>query len=187
MNNPIEVIEIDATNRYALYYDEFSYDFLSDYEWQDLGVATLSAHRFVKEPKLEAGEHNSRISEIIEHAKEKSEIEPAIAKHFERAGYHYKFVSLQGYNQSDWAEVVVFADAATWTMGIDGFIEELKAWWRGDYYLVAWEQLVIYKADNGAEIQRWENVEAVCQQIFTKDYGFTAENCAELLGAVQIV
>lgn len=187
MDKPIETIEIDATNRYALYYDEYSYDFLSEWEWQDLGVATLRIDRYLKPLELELDDHNDRIREIMEHARQLDEIYPAIYKHFDRAGYHYEFVNLQGYSQGEWAEVVVFANPESWPSGIDGFIEELKAWWRGDYYHVAWEQLVTYKADNGASIERWEIVESVCQTIFTDSYKFTAENCAELLGAVQIV
>lgn len=187
MNNPIEVIEIDATNRYALYHDDYGLDYLKEWDWDGLGIATLSISRDLRPLELELGEHNDRIREIMEHAQTRDDRYPAISKHFERAGYHFEFVNLQGYSQGEWAEVVVFADPEYWPHGTGGFMEEFRAWFRGDIYVVAWEELIVYTARNGSRIQRWETKEALGQTIFTESWPFNAENCAELLGAVQIV
>lgn len=187
MNNPIEVIQIDQTNRYALYYDEYGYDYLKEWEWSGLGVATLSIARNLRILELELDDHNDQIREIMEYAKTHEDIYPAIAKHLDRAGFVYEFVSLQGYSQSEWAEVVVFTDPDRGPRELTGFIEEFRAWFRGDVYVVAWEELVVYTAPNGQSIERWEPVEAVSQTIFTKSWPFNAENCAQLLGALEIV
>lgn len=75
-------------------------------------------------------------------------------------------VSLQGYSQSDWMEVVLFTKPTVGPQSIarntlDHIRQDLTAWFRGDVYIIALEELITYTAPNGKTITRWETVEDV--------------------------
>lgn len=75
-------------------------------------------------------------------------------------------VSLQGYSQGEWMEVILFSkptiEPETATRAALGSIsQDLTAWFRGDVYGLAVEELITYTAPNGKTIVRWEPVEDV--------------------------
>jgi hypothetical protein len=45
MEKPIDTIEIDSKTRYALYPDTETWDYLREYDWEGLGVFTISNDR----------------------------------------------------------------------------------------------------------------------------------------------
>jgi len=78
-------------------------------------------------------------------------------------------VSLQGYSQGDWMEVVLFMKPTapsgyspnSTRAVLDHVRQDLTAWFRGDVYGLAVEELITYTAPNGKTIDRWEPVEDV--------------------------
>ena len=75
-------------------------------------------------------------------------------------------VSLQGYSQGEWMEVVLFTMPTIQPQSVarntlDHVRQDLTAWFRGDVYRLAVEELITYTAPNGKTIERWEPVEDV--------------------------
>jgi len=74
-------------------------------------------------------------------------------------------VSLQGYSQGEWMEVILFTKPAigyfTARNSLEHVRQDLTAWFRGDVYGLAVEELITYTAPNGKTIDRWEPVEDV--------------------------
>ena len=75
-------------------------------------------------------------------------------------------VSLQGYSQGEWMEVVLFMKPTIESEAVarnvlDHVRQDLTAWFRGDVYGLAVEELITYTAPNGKTIDRWETVEDV--------------------------
>jgi len=74
-------------------------------------------------------------------------------------------LSLQGYSQGEWMEVVLFTRPSVTRMAALNSLEHIRqdftAWFRGDVYGLAVEELITYTAPNGKTIDRWETVENV--------------------------
>jgi hypothetical protein len=135
-----------------------------------IGVQTLSIDRFLSEIKTN-DKHRDPIAEIVErHGRRTTETETAISKHLNRAGMNYQFVSLRGYSQGDWAEVVIYADGDT-IGNLNGAADELKAWFRGDIYNITLETLKTYTAPDGESLARWQIEDAVGGMVISKSYG----------------
>jgi hypothetical protein len=135
-----------------------------------IGVQTLSIDRFLSEIKTD-DKHRDPIAEIVErHGRRTTETETAISKHLSRAGMNYQFVSLRGYSQGDWAEVVIYAEAET-IGNLNGAADELRAWFRGDIFNITLETLKTYTATDGESLARWEIEDAVGGMVISKSYG----------------
>jgi hypothetical protein len=135
-----------------------------------IGVQTLSIDRFLSEIKTN-DKHRDPIAEIVErHGRRTTETETAISKHLNRAGMNYQFVSLRGYSQGDWAEVVIYADGDT-IGNLNGAADELRAWFRGDIFNITLETLKTYTAPDGESLARWEIEDAVGGMVISKSYG----------------
>jgi hypothetical protein len=135
-----------------------------------IGVQTLSIDRFLSEIKTN-DKHRDPIAEIVErHGRRTTETETAISKHLNRAGMNYQFVSLRGYSQGDWAEVVIYADGDT-IGNLNGAADELRAWFRGDIFNITLETLKTYTAPDGESLARWEIEDAVGRMVISKSYG----------------
>jgi hypothetical protein len=135
-----------------------------------IGVQTLSIDRFLSEIKTD-DKHRDPIAEIVErHGRRTTETETAISKHLTRAGMNYQFVSLRGYSQGDWAEVVIYAEAET-IGNLNGAANELRAWFRGDIFNITLETLKTYTATDGESLARWEIEDAVGGMVISKSYG----------------
>jgi hypothetical protein len=148
---------------------------LGQVEFEDIlgdliGVQTLSIDRFLSEIKTN-DKHRDPIAEIVErHGRRTTETETAISKHLNRAGMNYQFVSLRGYSQGDWAEVVIYADGDT-IGNLNGAADELRAWFRGDIFNITLETLKTYTAPDGESLARWEIEDAVGGMVISKSYG----------------
>lgn len=135
-----------------------------------IGVQTLSIDRFLSEIKTN-DKHRDPIAEIIErHGGQTTETETAISKHLSRAGMNYQFVSLRGYSQGDWAEVVIYADGET-IGNLNGEADELRAWFRGDIFTLCLEDLKTYTAPDGESLARWEVEDALGGMVISESYG----------------
>ncbi len=135
-----------------------------------IGVQTLSIDRFLSEIKTN-DKHRDPIAEIIErHGRRTTETETAISKHLSRAGMNYQFVSLRGYGQGDWAEVVIYAEADT-IGNLNGAADELRAWFRGDIFNITLETLKTYTAPDGESLARWEIEDALGGMVISESYG----------------
>jgi hypothetical protein len=177
MEQPIETIEVSDQLRYAIRYDNWSLDYLKDYDHEFFSVFTIRKGDRQRDLELDNFGLNSRLRNALDWTK-RDDTEQVLAKIFTRAGYNYKFVELQGY-PSAWHDLVVY-----WSDEVinpEGYIEELSAWYNGHVYRVALEQKEIYIGRNNT-IERWEVIDEICQVIFTKNYEFTLDTCKELLG-----
>jgi hypothetical protein len=160
---------LDNGQRLALW-PEFGQVDLEDVLGDLIGVQTLSIDRFLSEIQTD-DKHRGPIAEILErHGRQETETETAISKHLTRAGMNYQFVSLRGYSQGDWAEVVIYAEAET-IGNLNGAANTLKAWFRGDIFTLTLETLKTYKATDGESLARWEIEDALGLMVISESYG----------------
>lgn len=160
---------LDNNQRLALWPEYGQYNF-DDILGDLIGVQTLDIDRGLAEIQTK-DEHRDQIAQIIErHGRRGEETETAISKHLTRAGLSYEFVSLSGYSQSDWAEVVIY--------GEQDFFDNLKteatildAWFKGEIYTLSVENLTIYSATNGESLGRWEIEDALGGICISESYG----------------
>jgi hypothetical protein len=177
MEKPIETIEVSDQLRYAIRYDYWPLDYLKDYDHEFFSVFTIRTGDRLSPLELDNFGLNSRLRNALEWTK-RDDTEAVLSKILTRAGYNYKFVELQQY-PSAWHDLVVYwRDKETI---IDGYIEELSAWYNGNVFTVALEQKETYVGRNNT-IEQWEIIDAIGQVIFTKNYQFTLDTCKELLG-----
>ena len=99
-------------------------------------------------------------------------------------------VSLQGYSQGEWMEVVLFVKPLSDEPGLvalnvlDHARQDLTAWFRGDVYGLAVEELITYTAPNGKTIDRWETVEDV--DPVWDNYFYERPEISDLLDRLEI-
>ena len=135
-----------------------------------ISVQTLDIDRFLSEIKTD-DKHRGHIAEIVErHGRRGTETETAISKHLSRAGMNCQFVSLRGYSQGDWAEVVIYAEAET-IGNLNGAADTLRAWFRGDIFNITLETLKTYTARDGESLARWEIEDALGLMVISESYG----------------
>jgi hypothetical protein len=178
MRAPETVIELTETSRVAAYVDDYPID--GPFDWGTLFVQTLRHANGMAELTSDDG-HREPIKEILhnnpftsfdgysrEQLDKRNEWErDAITKHLTRAGLECRFVELRGYSQGEWLDGVIYASPdyiGDWA----GIIAEVQAWYRGDVYTIALEELITYKAANGNLITQWESVDAIGGCILTE-------------------
>jgi hypothetical protein len=176
--NTLEIIEtrkptyettLDSGQRLALWpeYGPIHFDeILGDF----IGVQTLDIDRGLSELTTN-DKHRDKIAEIVNwYGRHAEETQTAIAKHLTRAGQSYKFVSLRGYSQSDWAEVVIYGDQEFFgNLTLEANV--LDAWFKGEIYNLTLESLKTYKAKDGESLGRWEIEDAIGQICISESYG----------------
>jgi hypothetical protein len=135
-----------------------------------VNIQTLEIDRHLH-PISTDDEHRAPIAEILEaHHGDRDAQKTAISKHLDRAGLSHAFVSLRGYSQGEWAEVVVYAEAETITEW-QGVKDELNAWFRGDVFFFELQTLKIYKAEDGTELARWDTDQHTGLVLISDSYG----------------
>jgi len=91
--------------------------------------------------------------------------------------YDYRTITLSGSSQSEWARVIVYSDRANGAeIDLDNAVKMIRNWFRGEVYEMALENLVVYTAEDGAQITRWENEDSAMPVMFTDEY--TPEDAA---------
>jgi hypothetical protein len=158
--------QIDENTRLTSDYDFHTYS-LGDILWHDTGVQTLGIARGYNliSTNDELKDGIERIVSSLNyhtHRNYQDARQRVIGAWLSAKGYVYKFVSLRGYSQGEWADVVVYMPMENSMEYLEGGeIETLEAWFRGDIYNVAKEQRKIYRAEDGDTIERWETIESV--------------------------
>jgi hypothetical protein len=170
MEKPIETLYISEKLQAATYPDYYSD---GPFDWGVIKVETLRHSRDIN-PYSSSDEHAAAVYAIREHnpetggtyasgwsttARDEWERE-AITKHFTRAGQDCYFLQLSGCSQSEWADVVIYTNAGDVT-DWNPIAREVNAWFSGQVYTLALEELVTYTAANGSTIERWETVDTV--------------------------
>lgn len=177
---PIDTIALSENYRYARYHDDY-FDYLREYD-HVFSIYAMDYPGRLGRIELDTYGANADLAEMLNYRgfnDESDDNETAARKHLARRGYSCEFLELRGYSQREWQDVVAY-----WpdTMDLSGQWDELRAWFRGDVFSIHLEELVPYYGYNGRHLEQWETVDAISCVIFTDNYEFTKENCAELVG-----
>ena len=150
-NTPTNVYEVSDNKRIAIYPD---YSFESPWEnWDYVGIHTIRVADRMVAPEAKT-EHTDNLTDIVE----QGEGSHGVAEYFKARGLDYHVAYLQGYSQSEWADVIIY-DLGN-KENLDGYVTEAKQYWRGDVYRIVPEVLVTYtQLSNGNTISRWEEDE----------------------------
>jgi hypothetical protein len=156
--------QIDDNTRLTSDYDYGTYtlgDILSDFTGvQTINIASGYHHISTGDDDIARG-----VNRIVEafpywYKHYEAKRERAIGAWLTAKGYVFEFVSLRGYSQGEWADILVYTTLDN-SEYLDGEIETLKSWFRGDIYNVAKEQRKIYTAEDGDTLEQWETIESV--------------------------
>ena len=155
----VEPYEFTPTDRITLYYDDDQYDL----EWilgEEVGVYTIDIERNFH--AMESGPRTKDLDGLIRNLNNDYRTDwrerklRAIELYMNLSGLEYRQVSLRGPSQSDWADVVIYADP-TDRVDLEACEEGLRDWFRGDVFTIAHESLEVYtNPANGRTIERWE-------------------------------
>lgn len=157
-------LQISDTLRVKAYYDQDSYSL--DYIVGDtLGVYFIRPTRDYD--RHNQGDYTDQLATLQYRVRRDSE-QSALGKYLALAGMNYKFVSLRGYSQGDWADVVIYTND---TYDLTASAEALDTWFKGDIFTVCLEQLHTYtEASTGQTIERWEIEDSIGCITFSDDY-----------------
>lgn len=165
-------LTLDKDNRITAEYDTWNYpfiDLLGDSWCLQLLVQDRSLMNFATDD-----EHKPAVEAILEQTPfswNDNLAKEAIAKHFDRSKLAYKFVKLNGYSQSEWAYVVLYANSelSEWIIekgttqeALDEAEAELQTWFRGDIFALSHEKRVVYTSPEGKTLEVWEEQETIC-------------------------
>jgi hypothetical protein len=161
-----QVVTLSETERVVVEIDNSNYDY-TDIVGDCLGVISLRTARGYAD--IGQGTHNTQLVAIRDkffHEPDKAR--RAIELYLSLAGQHSRFVALQGYSQSDWADVIIYGDG-DW---IEHSIPALSDWWKGDVYLLSLQTKKTYAnvADLDDRIDQWETIECVAGITLSDDY-----------------
>lgn len=156
--NEYLTLEISPTERVAVYYEE-DYQPLEDFVGDELGIFTLHKDRHLS--NIEQGEHSAALHELMDRVNRDQE-ESAIGKYLSLHNLHYKFVSLRGYSQSDWADVVIYSEHEYALLNDD----TLESWFRGDVFYLSHEKLVTFTSpDTDLVLDKWITLDSISSVI----------------------
>jgi len=163
IDSGIEPVVINETTRVRAYYDEDSYSL--DYAVGDeLGVYTLDISRGYG--NIEQGNYTKELG-YLQDKLTRDQWESGLGKYLALAGMKYQFVSLRGYSQGDWADVVIYTNE---DYDLNASAETLDTWFKGDIFTVCLEKLEVYTNLAGNTIERWEIEDSIGCITFSKDY-----------------
>lgn len=159
--------QIDDNTRLTSDFD-FDYYDLGDVLTDDTGVQTLSIARGYNNISTD-DDLKDGIERIVAslnyhtHRSYQDARERVISAWLSAKGYAVKFVSLRGYSQGEWADVVMYTPLESDLTAdyLNGEARTLRAWFRGDIYNVAKEQRKIYRAEDGDTIEQWETIDSI--------------------------
>ncbi len=163
MEQPIKVFELDDNTRITAYYDNYPYD-LPELVGDNFGIQTLNISKDYREINF-----SDEVMDIVERVKNsvnyfthnnyQEKRERILTFWLSRRGYCFEFITLRGYSQSDWADVLVYTKLDQ--EYLNHRISELKDWFRGDVYLVAVERKKVFTASDGETLERWDIEDSV--------------------------
>lgn len=163
IDSGLEPLQISDNLRVKAYYDQDSYS--PDYIVGDeLGIYTLRPNNRYS---FDQGDYTTQLGYINSNV-ERHQEQSAIGKYLALAGMKYQFVSLQGYSQGEWADVVIYTDQ---DYDLTASAEALDTWFKGDIFTVCLEKLHTYtELSTGQTIQRWEIEDSIGAITFSDDY-----------------
>ena len=176
----VDPYEFTPTDRINLYYDTDQYDL----EWiigEEVGVYTIDIARNFH--PIEQGERTKDLDRLLRNLKSgfrtdwRERKARAIELYMNLAGLEYKLVSLRGSSQSDWAEVIIYADPDD-RVDLESCAEAMNDWFSGEVYTIVHEKLEVYTSPNGNTIERWELQDSIGSILPVKGQDF--ENMAEV-------
>lgn len=164
----VTTLQLSDTKRVTAYYDETQYT-MEEAVGECLKVQPLTTADRVQQKYLSTDdEHAAAISRFVNsfhyfnHEKNYRELrERAIGLYFGSLNIPYKFVTLN--DGSSWAEVVIYDDVSggEWITE-PGAERPLEAWFNGELYTVAIEELQVYtNLKTGETIENWEIVDGL--------------------------
>lgn len=168
IDSGLEPLVINDTTRVKAYYDSDSHslDFIVG---DELGVYFIRPTR--NYDRHNQGDYTYQLTELnykVRYHNNTDMVESAIGKYLALAGMNYQFVSLRGYSQGDWADVVIYTDE---DYGLTASAEALDTWFKGDIYTVCLEKLHTYtEHSTGQSIERWEVEDSIGAITFSDDY-----------------
>lgn len=176
----METLEINENLRYRIEYDTTPFNYLTDWDWDAWGIFTLSCADRLSRLDLDTFGVNSRMAEAFDWVS-RDDRETVTAKIASRSGLESKVITLRGYSQSEWHDVVIYWNPEL-ISDISGLLDELRGWYRGDVYNVYLEQRTEYKSNDGRFIYEWDILDCIGGVIFHDSHEFNMDNCKELLG-----
>lgn len=163
MEQPIKVFELDNNTRITAYYDNYPYD-LPELVGDNFGIQTLNISKDYREINF-----SDEVMDIVERVKNsvnyfthnnyQEKRERILSFWLSRRGYCFEFITLRGYSQSDWADVLVYTKLDQ--DYLNHRISELKDWFRGDVFIVAVERKKVFIASDGETLERWDIEDSV--------------------------
>lgn len=146
----IETIVIDENNRVKVYFEND----VSDLWDECANIISLDVARGYSE--INQGERSSELDSLISEinyntGKSRRDLENEITTHLSRAGYNTRRVTLQGYSQGEWADVIIYGDYP-----LENTIKYVKNIWRGDVYCLIHEVTHEWKDEQGQTLTTWD-------------------------------
>lgn len=182
MRHGEQLFPLDQDTRISVWQDLDARDYLREWEHEYFGVFTLGVSRDLRPLELNAELHKDNLNAIREWLNGDKWHE-AITKHFRRQNYLSRIITLRGYSQGEWADVVIWTTLEQdQQAALDSFYDELTAWFRDGFYNVALEKRVVYTAPDGRTLEQWEVEDAIGGVLFTNKWQLTKENALEVLG-----
>jgi len=152
--NEYLTLEISPTERVAVYQEDGCHP-VEDFVGDELGIFTLHKDRSLS--NIEQGTENGLLGRLMDKVNRDQE-ESAIGKYLATAGFYYKFVSLRGYSQSEWADVVIYGKEEWMLLNED----TLKSWFRGDIYTLIHQKLATFTSEDvDIVLKEWYTVDSI--------------------------
>lgn len=174
MSNPMFSIEETPTKRYAVYIDEGQHDCPDEYS--AASVQTIRIARGLADISSSDG-LSAEIAELLAGWEgNDQELDKAFENYFADKGLVSIVRDLRGYSQGEWAEVVIYGETKE---DVESLYTDLDLWFKGEIYIVAEEEKLVYTASTGATIERWECVDSI-GGVYLADYPKTIAEFKEL-------
>jgi hypothetical protein len=156
--------QVDPNTRIAVYVEE-DYEGIVDvlHNTEYAGIQTIRNHQW-----LSAIETNDDLADVVKRIRysyqwrydEDAKTEAVFTRYLSMRGIPFIQKTLRGYSPSEWHDVVIYAIQPHVTLEhLEALVEDVEALYRGDVYRLVVEKRVVYTADNGNTIERWEQDE----------------------------
>ena len=157
-----ENYQVDADTRVSAYYDEDYEGIVETLGWANqIGIQT-TRHYHQYSPigtKDEFGDALERFDRAYQWRYDGStKTAEAFTRYLSVRGVPFITATLRGYSPSDWHDVVIYAlDASITLENLQDELENtIDPLYKGDVFRLVVEKRVVYTADNGNTIERWE-------------------------------
>lgn len=154
----VATYQLNDTNRVVVEVDEYG-DNECPVEWVVGGFVPL---REPSRSALRVIDPLGTADEVKSFFRNFGEDHSAVVRHYARRGYKAEVVSLQGFTQGDWADVVVYVPNEHGEY-IDGTIQSVRDWFEGSIYVLEHQTLETYIHATTLEKKfEWETKDSLC-------------------------